>query len=213
MLNGLKQGADRWSRRPSSQHADRRFLSRSHLEIGLAYLPATCCSTGSATSIRRLARHHAVESAARLELGPDPAVRPRIHPLAVSRPVLADALVRNPASALAELADGPDQRRRIGAGAGAPDSARVRFDITLASTRDLLLLMPFSALASAFVALGLCRFRGRIGLPRSSAVCPGRAALLGRRHDRHHGGDAIPAHPVHAAASPHCHGKCLRRWR
>ena len=81
----------------------------------------------------------------------------------------------------------------------------LRFDISFAHRRDLFWLVAVAAASSAFVALAYVGLVVALGFLDAQRFALRRVALLDRRHDRHHGGDAIHPDPVHAPAHPRRH--------
>ena len=174
MLNRLKQGAERWSKgglHPSMPIS--RVLSRSHLEIALAYL-------ASYVLLDWISYIHPIASFGITPWNPPPGLSFALIllfgyeflPWLFVAPLLADAVVRQlPLPLGAEVVAALIIGLGYGAGAGALIHPSLRFDVSLATKRDLLLLVTVAAIASAAVALSYVALVVAIGLldPRQFA--------------------------------------------
>src|SRR5262245_43694909 len=150
-----------------------RVLSRSHLEIALAYL-------ASYVLLDWVSYVHPVASFGITPWNPPPGLSFALIllfgyaflPWLFVAPLLADAVVRQlPLPLGAEVIAALIIGLGYGAGASALIHPALRFDVSLATRRDLLLLVAVAAVASAVVALSYAALVVAIGLldPREFA--------------------------------------------
>lgn len=143
-----------------------RHLSRSHLEIALAFLAGY-------VALDWLSYVHPIASLAITPWNPQPGLSfalillfgRQFIPWLFVAPFIADVLVRNaPLQLWAELTAALIIGIGYAAGAGILTNRAVRFDLTLSSTRDLLWLIAVAAGSSAFVALSYVTLVVAIGI-------------------------------------------------
>jgi two-component system sensor kinase FixL len=174
VVKRLRRGAQSWSKNglhPSMPIT--RVLSRSHLEIALVYL-------ASYVLLDWVSYIHPIASFGITPWNPPPALSFALIllfgyeflPWLFIAPLLADAVVRQlPLPLGAELIAALMIGLGYGTGASALIHPSLRFDVSLATKRDLLLLVTVAAIASATVALSYVALVVAIGLldPRQFA--------------------------------------------
>jgi two-component system, LuxR family, sensor kinase FixL len=163
----LKKIAQTWSQRrlhPSMPIS--RLLSRSYFEIGFAYLAGYVL-------LDWVSFVHPVASLGITPWNPPPGLSfalillfgPSFLPWLFIAPFVADALVRDfPLPIWAEVMTSSVIGLGYGIGALALARPSLRFDVTLASKRDILLLIAAAALAAALVALSYVSIASAAGL-------------------------------------------------
>ena len=167
MAEQLKTVAVRGSQRPLHPTMPiSRLLSRSHWEIGLVYLAGYVL-------LDWLSFLHPIASLGITPWNPPPGLSfalillfgAEFLPWLFVAPFVADALVRQfPLPIWAELMTASIIGIGYGAGALTLTRPRLRFDVTLASKRDLLSLIAAAGAAAAFVALSYVSLVVAIGL-------------------------------------------------
>ena len=178
MPNRFKTVGERWAqRRLHPAMPISRMSLRSHWEIGLVYLAGYVL-------LDWISFIHPIASFGITPWNPPPALSfalillfgPEFLPWLFAAPLLADALVRQfPLPMWAELVAALLIGFGYGAGALVLTAPRLRFDVRLASKRDLLCLVAVAAAASAVVALSYVLLVMGIGLLEPAQF--GQAAL------------------------------------
>jgi two-component system sensor kinase FixL len=167
VVKRLRENAERWSKgglHPSMPIT--RVLSRSHLEIALVYL-------ASYVLLDWVSYIHPIASFGITPWNPPPGLSFALIllfgyeflPWLFVAPLLADAVVRQlPLPLGAEVVAALIIGLGYGAGASALIHPSLQFDVSLATKRDLLLLVTVAAVASAAVALSYAALVVAIGL-------------------------------------------------